>query len=222
MILIIGAMDEEVAALTRRMSDPLQEVFCNITITKGRLGSKQVVVSKSGAGKVNAAYTASVLVQHFNPELLINIGSAGALQEDIKMGDIVIATELRYHDFYIGEKTYTDERFIFRPMESLLNLAKSVAQADTHYGLIVSGDQFVTKDSYAYANIQKYYGWALAAEMESAAIAAVCQNTATPYLIIRSISDNIGHDDNAVTFEEYLALASENSAELCAMLVEKL
>lgn len=213
--LIIGAMDEEVKALLDRMDNVEQHTLNTIEYYTGDLGGAVVVVAKSGIGKVNAAFTATMLISKFSPVEVINIGSAGGLQQDQKVGDIVVATELRYHDFDIGEDTYSDDRFIFNTNTAGIETILSELAMPYHTGLIVSGDQFITKGSNSFNNIQLQFDTAIAVEMEASAVAAIAEKFSTPVIILRALSDVTHTEGNELQFEEYLALASANSALIC-------
>ncbi|QIK70122.1 5'-methylthioadenosine/adenosylhomocysteine nucleosidase [Erysipelothrix sp. HDW6C] len=225
MIVIIGAMIEEVQALTALMEDSIEVDVHHVKTWQGTLSGKSVVVALSGVGKVNAAYTASTLIQAFKPEAVLNIGSAGGLQLDQKVGDIVVATQLQYHDLFIGPDTHTDPRFIFSSNPTLVNLAQDVLQTmdkPYHVGLIVTGDQFITKHQPEFKRIQEVFTDAICVEMEAAAIAAVCQRSKTPFIVLRGLSDVTFEDGNEITFDEYLPVAAKNSALICKLFVDKL
>lgn len=220
--LIIGAMDEEVSALVNKMTDVLQGDVKGVQYFKGLLGGESVVVARSGVGKVNAAYSTTVLIDKFSPKQIINIGSAGGLQEGQKVGDIVVANKLQYHDLDIGPNTHNDERFIFFTNNSTIEDTLNTLGLTYHLGLIVSGDQFITKVSPSFANIQKTFPQAIAVEMEASAIAHVASKAGVEIIVLRALSDVTHEDDNHLVFEEYLALASENSATICEAYLKSL
>ncbi|MDE8282006.1 5'-methylthioadenosine/adenosylhomocysteine nucleosidase [Erysipelothrix rhusiopathiae] len=218
MILIIGAMQEEVFALTSLMSDVKSTRVSGVDVYTGVLSNQEVIVAQSGVGKVNAAYTASSLIGVYKPHIVLNIGSAGGLKSDQKHGDMVVATHLQYHDLYIGPGTQTDKRFIFETDANLFQTAKKTLESMEkryHVGLIVSGDQFVTKSSQAFLNIQKHFSDAICVEMEATAIAHVCHRSQTPFIVLRGLSDVTHDPENDIDFEQYLPLASKVSAALC-------
>lgn len=214
-VLIIGAMDEEVQALKNRMQECKQIMTDSIEVCEGLLGGQKVVVAKSGIGKVNAAYTTTSLIKYYSPETVINIGSAGGTLANQSVGDIVVANKLQYHDFDIGPNTITDPRFIFVNNNSNIASISEIIKSQgltVHVGLIVSGDQFVTKDSEAFKRIQSMFKEAIAVDMEATAIAAVCEKTMTPWIVLRALSDVTHNEGNDIDFETYLKTASENSA----------
>ncbi len=224
MILIIAAMNEELEALKSKLENPIEKNHGDILTHEGEIAGKEVVLSLSGVGKVNAAYTSTKLTDIYPIDTLINIGSAGGLKSSQKVGEIVIADECRYHDFDIGEEYKDDERFIFKPNTKLNNSAQKTIEEmgiKSHTGLLLAGDQFVTKNSDAFMNIQRKYPDAVAVDMESAAIAAVCKRANIPFIVLRSLSDVTTEEDNALSFEEYLPLASEQSAKVCYEFIKK-
>lgn len=224
MILIVGAMQEEVVALEKRMQRIEHKRISNIDVVEGFLAGHSVLLALSGVGKVNAAITATSLLKSYAFELLINIGSAGGLQEGQKVGDIVLASVCQYHDFDIGPETLSDPRFIFESdahfQFSLSELLRK-EKVSHHHGLLVSGDQFITKDSRAFLNIQEKFKGAIAVDMESTALAAVAEKFELPFIIIRSLSDVTHQKGNALDFESYLSLASEQSAMICEKFIKK-
>ena len=95
---IIGAMEEEVSVLKEMMT--VEEIvnYASMTFCKGVLCGKDVVIVRSGIGKVNAGICAQILVDKFNAAMLINTGIAGSLDAAIDIGDMVISTDLVEHD----------------------------------------------------------------------------------------------------------------------------
>lgn len=219
MICIIGAMPIEVEALTSKMSD-IKIIEENEII--GKIDNREVIVSISGVGKVNAAITTSMLINKYNPDFIINIGSAGGLLAGQNIGDIVIANKLQYHDFDIGPDTKDDERFIFYTDDKLMNRLKNVLERlsyTSHEGLMVSGDQFILKTNPAFKRIQDVFSEAHCVEMEAASIAHTCSKYNIPFVVMRSLSDVVA-DNEGMQFDEYLPIAAENSAIICTEFIK--
>src|SRR5690625_671017 len=95
---IIGAMDEEVALLKTKMSKLTEHKVSNIDFYLGQIENTDVVLMKSGIGKVNAAKSTTVMHEKYSPEIIINAGSAGGLKEKHSVGDIIISSEVIHHD----------------------------------------------------------------------------------------------------------------------------
>ena len=155
MIGIIGAMEEEVAALKSEMADAKVTEFASMTFYKGTLCGKDTVVVRSGIGKVNAAICAQILVDKFGVDTLINTGIAGSLDARIDIGDMVISTDAVHHDMdatifgdAIGQVPRMDTR-TFPADPHLVELAvkaneKANPQIHTFTGRVASGDQFIS------------------------------------------------------------------------------
>lgn len=198
MIGIIGAMDEEVAALKEAMDVKETVERAGMNFVKGTLGGKEVTVVRSGIGKVNAGICAQILVSEFQAEMLINTGIAGSLDARIDIGDMVISTDALYHDmdatafgYPLGEVPRM-ELLAFPADERLVELAAEAnaeANPDIHTftGRVVSGDQFVASDEVKEKILKNFGG--LCTEMEGAAIAHAAYLNKVSCVIIRAISD---------------------------------
>ena len=209
---IIGAMEVEVEKLKARMENVEITRKASMEFYAGTLEGKNVVVVRSGIGKVNAAVCTQILIDDFDAEVVINTGIAGSLNADINIGDIVVSTDLIHHDmnavafgYPVGQIPQM-EAFSFHSDDALRALAvKACKEAnpdiEVFEGRIASGDQFVA-DQGVKDFITKEFG-AYAVEMEGAAIAQAAYLNSIPFVIIRAISDKA--DDSATvdypTFE---------------------
>lgn len=227
---IIGAMEEEVSQL----KDCLEKV--NVTRTagmdfyEGRLADKEVVVVRSGIGKVNAAICAQILADRFQVSVIINTGIAGSLNADINIGDIVLSKEALQHDMDAVAFGYDlsviprMETSLFKGDEELIGLAKDVCNEqirDIHVfvGKMVSGDQFISDRAKKEWLIENFS--ADCTEMEGAAIAQVAYLNKIPFLIIRAISDKA--DDSAqMDYPEFEAMAIKNSVVILKAMIERM
>ncbi len=225
MIAIIGAMDKEVEALL----DLLDEVkFINDEKPHHYLAKHQgldIVVIKSGIGKVEAAYTTTSILARYEIELVINIGSAGGLQPGQQVGDIVIGNSFRYHDliFYYNDPLEGLDNFDFSADAD--NVSKMKAALDelkirNWIGQIVSGDQFVSEKEQLRSIVERF-PFAICVEMEACAIAHVCSMKDVSFIVIRSLSDIVHSTKSHVDFEKYLPLASRSSANACMLFLHK-
>lgn len=230
MIGIIGAMDEEVAALKEAMEVEETVKRASMEFVKGRLGEKEVTVVRSGIGKVNAAVCAQLLVSEFHAEVLINTGIAGSLDAKIDIGDMVISEDALYHDmdavsfgYPLGQVPRMDV-LAFPMDERLVRLAVEAneeANPDIHsfVGRVVSGDQFVASDAVKEKIAGNFGG--LCTEMEGAAIAHTAYLNEVSCVIIRAISDKA---DGSATedYPEFEKKAIEHSVRLVKKLVSKI
>lgn len=204
MIGIIGAMEEEVAILIKKMEIETEVSKASMIFYKGVLCNKEVVVVKSGIGKVNAASCAQILIDIFKVDTLINTGIAGSLDAKINIGDIVISSDSLHHDmdarlfgYDIGQVPRMNT-LAFPANEILVNKAKEANELvnpdiNTFVGRVVSGDQFIADKDVKNNIIQNFNG--MCTEMEGAAIAHVAYLNNISYVIIRAISDK--SDDSA-------------------------
>jgi len=217
---IIAAMNEEVQEIEKLMSNISVNEIYELKFIQGKINEKDVVLVKCGVGKVNAARTTQILTDNFDLDYIINVGTAGGLNDKIDIGDVVIAEKLIQHDFDITaagrEKGYiTDLGKYFYSDKRLIEKAKSVINTiDDNFncfiGTIATGDIFV-QDLEIKDKIKRGFN-ADCTEMEGAAIAQVCTLNKVPFIIIRSISDK-PNGNNAVDFEKYLELACERYAK---------
>ena len=207
MIGIIGAMEEEVAALKEAMTIEENVTFASMDFCRGTLCGKEVVVVRSGIGKVNAAICTQILVDKFGVDTLINTGIAGSLDANIDIGDMVISTDAVEHEMDasifgdpIGQIPRMDT-FSFPADEELVEKAKAAneeANPDIHtfVGRIVSGDQFVSSKEVKDKLVANFE--AKCTEMEGAAIAHAAYLNKVSCVIIRAISDKA---DNSATMD---------------------
>jgi len=226
---IIGAMDEEITILKSAMKDVITTTIAGCEFYQGELNGKQVILTKSGIGKVAAAVATTLLLDKFSPDAVINTGSAGGFDKALNVGDIVISTEVRFHDvdltafgYEIGQMAQLPAAFPATP--SLIDIAEQAAQTlptlNIIKGLICTGDIFMadpTKAEIARTNFPTM----AACEMEAAAIAQVCYQFSTPFVIIRSLSDIAGKKSE-LSFEEFLPVAAKNASILVEAIVNRL
>ena len=218
MIVILGAMDTEIAEFLSVMKERETTVWQGIEEHRGLIDGHRVLVSKTGVGKVMAAMRTQHFIDRAAPRAILFTGLAGSLKLDIRIGDTVIGRDLVQHDLESvvlglprGQIPFTDIRFL-TPDSKLLEIARRYEpeEGKVHLGRICTGDQFITHremKSHAYLH-EELAGDAV--EMEGAAVALVCTLNELPYLVVRTISD-MADDDAVSNFEEILPRASHNS-----------
>lgn len=217
---IIGAMEEEIVLLQQKATITDTKKIIGLTFYTGTLHNKNIVLVKSGIGKVNAALCAQVLIDHFKVDCIINVGVAGAIYKELRIGDIVISEDAVQHD--IDTSVFGDpigiiprmEESYFKADKNLIESAKKcnlTSKANIFVGRIASGDQFIsTKEGKQkiWDTVQGY-----CAEMEGAAIAQACYLNQVPFVIIRSISDDAENKAH-IAYEQFVKIAAANSSEL--------
>ncbi len=219
-VCILGAMEEEMREFFS------QAVITNVvrhqafTIHEGTLFGVAAVMVKCGVGKVFASLITQSLIDAYRPSAIISTGVAGALSENLRIGDVVVSRDCVQHDmdaraigFERGRIPYTDYRF-FAADEKLVQRALSCRLESARHqivaGRIVTGDQFIAG---ARGEVLRYLTAELngdAVDMESAAIAQVCCVNATPFVSIRTLSDNADHSAH-LDFHKFLPLVAQNS-----------
>ena len=224
MLGLIGAMDEEVAKIKEQMEGVQVQTWAAMDFYRGTLEGKEVVVVRSGIGKVNAAVCAQILADRYQVSGIVNTGIAGSLKAEIDIGDIVLSTDALQHDmdatnfgYPLGQIPRMDV-LSFPADEKLRALAKECCSRvnpdiHTYEGRVVSGDQFISDQAKKDWLIENFQGFCT--EMEGAAIAQAAYLNGIPFVILRAISDKA--DDSASmdypTFEK-------KAAEHCVNLVE--
>ncbi|WP_173472803.1 5'-methylthioadenosine/adenosylhomocysteine nucleosidase [Eubacterium ruminantium] len=204
MIGIIGAMDKEIDDLKNVMKDVSEEKISGMTFYKGALSGKDVVLVRSGIGKVNAAMCTEALIIKYNVECVINTGIAGSLNSKIDIGDIVLSTDSLEHDMDVSGLGYDkgvvpdQECSIYPAADDIRKIAKEACEAvnpdiKVFEGRVVSGDKFVSDKETKDFLVNTFNG--MCTEMEGASIAHTAYLNNVPYLVIRAISDKA--DDSA-------------------------
>ncbi len=221
---IIVAMKEELEEILKIMNNINKKEIYNIQYFEGSINTTDIIIVESGVGKVNAARITQILIDKLEVKEIINVGSAGALNEELNIGDIVIADKLVQHDFDItafnhnkgyitgvGDYIKTDKILI----EKFKNSADEIENKTykIKVGTIASGDIFCT-DTKMKDKIQEKFN-ADCVEMEGAAIAQVCYLDKVPFIVIRSISDT-PNGNNAIVFDEFVKLAAKRCSEILA------
>lgn len=218
---IIAAMKEEMQEIKNKMMSIEEIKHKNVIFYIGKINNKNCVLVQSGVGKVNAARITQLLIDKFDIKEIINVGSAGAIKEEINYGDIVIGKELVQHDFDItafghkrgyitdlGRTFYSDKSLVNRAYEVIKNISNF--EYNVFIGNIASGDIFFTNMSDAKDLIKEFNTDCV--EMEGAAIAQVCYLEKIPFICIRSISDSPNGNNN-IEFDKYLQMASKRCAD---------
>ena len=234
----------EIAPIEKRLQDSRDVVVRGYVFRVGTLNGRQVVVGRSGAGKVNAAIIATLMIGQFNPSAILFSGTAGAIDPALYPGDVVIGGTVAQHD--VGLETSDGIRrrgtrnavtgnldpLLVPAPETLLAVARRSAQGlrlpsirtpdgkdrtpRIVEGVIVTGDAFLSDVAHREA-LRSALG-ATAVEMEGAAVVQTCRQFAVSCLVIRSITDRADGQAQS-SYEQFLATASENAAALVAAII---
>jgi adenosylhomocysteine nucleosidase len=242
---VLGAFNQEVTLLQSMLTDAQAQEIEGIEFVSGRIGAEPVVLAWTGVGKVNAAMTTTLLLEHFKPTRVIFTGIAGAVDPNLEPGDLVIAKQTAYHDMgtlssggidYGGVRSRRtgEPNPVFFPADPVLLAAARHAAQNVAFGAIglqrgerppkvvvgtvVTGDVFVASREKG-AELAEKLG-ACAVEMEGAAVAQLCYQRDIGCLVIRSISDKA--DQSAVMDKQlFTTVAAKNLAGLVMKIVSE-
>ncbi|WP_341503204.1 5'-methylthioadenosine/S-adenosylhomocysteine nucleosidase [Gallaecimonas sp. GXIMD4217] len=226
---IIGAMEQEVALLKSRIDNCQTEVVAGCEIYTGQLDGVEVVLMRSGIGKVAAAVATTIMVERFAPDCVINTGSAGGFDPELNVGDVVISSEVRYHDVDVTAFGYELGQVprmpaAFKPHPVLVAAAQAsieeLGDLTCKAGLITTGDIFMSDPERVEKTRAAFPGMA-AVEMEAAAIAQACHQFEVPFVVIRALSDIAGKE-SPTSFESFLETAGRHSAEMVMAIARRL
>ena len=221
---IICATETEMKAIINEIKDIRKKRIGRIVFFEGKFNNKDIVFVQSGIGKVNAAITATLLIEKYDIDKVIFSGVAGALDKVLEIGDIVIANDVVQHDFAVGAFGYKKgqipqmEVWSFEGDKGLIKKVQETSdeKIKLHYGRILTGDQFIYKKEEK-LDLGKEFE-ALCVDMESGAVAQVCYIMNVKFLIIRSISDSVT-DESSMEYDKFAELAAENSKEILKKIV---
>ena len=227
MIGIIGAMDKELFLFFEEMTIEKTDIYGDKTFYIGKLKNHEVVIVKSGIGKVNAAITTTILATHYNARIIINTGIAGGLTPS-EVGDIILAKGIAYFDVSltnIDDVPYgkmADDPLIVETDKHFLQKAEAIftkLNYDYKIGNLVSGDKFVTS-SHDIRKISRNVDDIIGVEMEGMAIAITCHKFNIPFISVRGISDVIDSKDQSKVYEHVGEDVANKTTEFTFKLLE--
>ncbi len=226
---IIGAMEEEVSELLKKYKAKDKKKILNYEYHISVLENKKIIVVQSGIGKVNSAICAQILIDRFNVDYVINTGVAGAISNELEIGDVVFSDETMQYDvdvtafgYKLGQIPRMGENYRFKSSELLISKSENIVKEKGYkyyIGQIVSGDCFVGTDEkkkWISGNFD-----AMCVDMESGSIGHVCDMNGIPYIAVRCISDT--SDDSAkMKYEDFIPIALEKCFIITSYLIEEL
>ena len=227
MIGIIAAESKEMNEIKKLMKNIEEKDLFNLQFFTGKIEEEECVLVECGEGKVNAARTTQIMIDNFKIDKLVNVGSAGAINEDLNVKDVVIADKLVQYDFdisglgyekgeicNIGKYIYCDKTLVEECKQAIENIENDSYKVVI--GTIATADSFCDKPEIA-KMVRKEFN-AECVEMEGAAVAQVCYLDKIPFLVIRGISDT-PNGNNKIDFRKYLEIASKQSAKILQNLI---
>lgn len=220
---ILGALDAEVDLICSQMTVTAETPLFGTTYYEGTVHGQEIVVACCGVGKVNAAICAAAAMHQFGADCIINIGIAGAMEHGLHVLDIVISSEVGFHDQDAVMLKYYPKHAFFPADAALITLCeqacRTIPDMAGRYrrGRIVSGDIFV-QDAAVKASIAERYAPACV-EMEGAAVGHAAFMYEKPYLVIRTMSDT-ADDDATETYDNFMQEAAHTSATIVLKMLE--
>jgi len=227
---IIGAMAQEVEILAGQLDNAQRHEHAGCTFYRGQRHGLDITILQSGIGKVNAAVGTAVLLERFQPQAIINTGSAGGFAIDMNIGDVVISSEVRHHDVDVTAFGYEMGQVpgmppAFAADSGLKSYAKGAIadlnEVSVREGMIATGDSFMA-DPQRVEQLRQQFPDMLAVDMEAAAIAQSCHLFDVPFVIIRALSDIPGDTDNHLSFEQFLEVAAQHSSRMVDQMLKQI
>ncbi len=223
----MGAMPEEIEPLLKHFANYKTIDYAKNKFYTVDYNGHDIVIAYSKIGKVNATLTAATMIEKFGCDTLLFSGVAGSIDEDLRVGDLVVASKLSQHDLDITAfghaHGFVPEGSVYEATDvGLINIAKEVASEKNillKETIIATGDQFIC-DVSKKEWIKKTFD-AGAIEMEGAAVALTCNNLHIPFFILRSISD-AADMDASFSFDEFLESSARISADFIVSMVDKI
>lgn len=222
---IIAAMQHEMDLL-RENIDHIHEIkIAGFVFYGGKINEHEIVLCQSGVGKVNAGIAASLMIAEFECNLVINTGICGGM--GLRKRDVVIAKDVRYHDFDASPFGYEYGQVPGMPktfvpsMESTIMIKSVLNRLGINYEnvSVYSGDQFVL----SYDQVKKANpGEVFACEMEGAGVAQACTKAGVEFVVLRYVSDCIGEKNQQDDYNKFEAEMSERSANICLQIINNL
>ena len=221
---ILCAGDTELEPFFKYLQSPEVIEKAMLKFYAGHIMKTEIVALYSGVCKVNAAIAAQLLIDHFNVDSIINAGTAGGIDEKIRILDTVVSDRVAYHD--VAEDILTEfhpwlKENYFQSDRELYFAAKKYSYSSEYpivFGTMVTGEQFI--DDEKREEIGRKFS-PLSVDMETSAVAHVCYVNEIPFLSVRTITDTADHK-GAENFELNCKAASERSAEIVTGILEQL
>lgn len=231
-IAVICAMDIELEGYKNLLCNSCVEQIIGHEFLIGDYLDNKLVITKCGIGKVNAAWITMLLVEHYNPDLVINSGIAGGYSKQLKTLDVVVAEDVVYSDVDMTTDAFTDLRYgqlqdfplTFKADEQIVKQIRNLSLMNkVYFGTIMTGDQFVTDYRKTDKLVSEHFTDlnVLACDMESCAVAHICYLTKTKFIIVRSISDIIGSSDG-FDYQTFAPIAAKNATDLVNYIIKEI
>lgn len=226
MIGIIAAMEDEMSILKEALNCDEYEKICGINFHIGFINDEECILTSSGIGKVNSSIAATILINHFGCDLIINTGIAGGIN-GVDTKDIVLAKNLMYYDVDVTGFGYEYgqvpqmPKLYFPSFPVVVSLKKILTDLNLDYkeATIYSGDSFVTSLDFL-SKVDTSIPSIV--EMEGTSIAQVCVKAGVDFVVIRYVSDIVGKENQIADYKEFEFEMANRSAKICLEILKKL
>jgi adenosylhomocysteine nucleosidase len=223
---VIGPTETEIEPFISKMLNKELSEHAMLKFYSGVYEGVEVVSLFCGVCKVNAAIATQLLINKFEVTHIILTGVAGALNKQLEIGDIVISSEVAYHDVAHGILTEYQpwmEDIYFKADVELLKLCENIANSlsipsKCHIGRVITGEAFITHNERE--RLIEIFN-PLCVDMESASVAHTCYVNNIPFIVIRSMSDD-ADENGSETFENNIEMAALNSIKFVECLIKRL
>ena len=218
---IIGALEEETSMLKKDMEIKNSCVIAGCEFVSGVLNGRDIVITRCGMGKVNAAACTAAMISSYSPDIIISTGVGGSLDDSISVFDIMIATDVVQHDYDLTSLGYPPaqvDRFdspYFVCDKKISNAIKKSAEQlgyTSHFARFATGDRFIDLPEDK-NRLAEAFG-ARVCDMETGAIAQVCALHGVRFAGIRTISDSSSGESSAAQFQKFLSQAAAHSVSI--------
>ena len=226
MIGIISSMQNVLDILIEELDCSKDERYCGIDFYTTNLNGNDIVLAVSGVGKVNAAMAATIMINTYGCNLIINTGIAGGVAK-VNTKDIIVASKLKYYDVDVTCFNYEYGQIPGMPsyytprLENLLAIKVILNKLNLNYkeAIIYSGDSFVS----SFKDLKKVDTTECSVvEMEGAAIAQVCVKSGIDFLVLRYVSDIVGLPNQIKDYMQFEKEMAERSSKICLEILKKL
>lgn len=221
-ILICGAQDEEISSI---LDSDIKKIDKDSYLSL-KISNNNIFVKKTGIGKTSTGLQLGLFLSNVDVDLIINIGSCGSLSSDLKIGDTLVATKVCYYDVDLTAFNHplgmiSDEPLYFSCCKEYVDTINTYKLEHVKNGLLISGDKFLTENNFS-KDLLENFDNPLACDMEGASVAQVANDLNIPFLVIRSITDEIQNKNNRGQYENTLLKASKRSIEITNKLISDL
>lgn len=217
---VICALQEELDEIIKLMFDIKTVKINNFEFITGTVNNIKCVLNLCGVGKVHAAISCQNLITNFNPDLILNIGVAGALDKKSNIGDMILVTSAIQYDFDVsvfpnrkkgeisglGKVNFECTDWI---LNKLINVSQEINTLNFNTGVVLTGDKFVSNKQEKIKLNQEFGG--IVCDMEAGSIAQTCYVNSVDFGIIKSVSDSLSNN-SLIEFNKFVNISSRNSA----------